>query len=65
LPKYFVLFTNHQALQYLNRQGKLNQRNLKWVEFFQSYTFVLNHRIGRSNRVANALSRRKKLLTEM
>ena len=38
LPKDFVLYTNHQALQYLNSQGKLNQRHLKWVEFLQSYT---------------------------
>ena len=33
LPKEFVLYTNHQALKYLNSQGKLNQRYLKWVEF--------------------------------
>ena len=33
LPKEFILYANHQALQYLNSQGKLNQRHLKWVEF--------------------------------
>ena len=31
----------------------------------QSYTFVLKHRSGRSNRVADALSRRQLLLTVM
>ena len=31
----------------------------------QSYTFVLKHRSGRSNRVVDALSRRQLLLTVM
>ena len=54
LPKEFVLYTDHQALQYLNSQGKLNQRHSKWVEFMQSYTFMLKHRSRRSSRVADA-----------
>ena len=33
LPKEFFLYTDHQALQYLNSQEKLNQRHLKWVDF--------------------------------
>ena len=33
LPKDFFLYTDHQALQYLNSQGKKNQRHLKWVDF--------------------------------
>ena len=65
LPKEFVLYTDYQALQHLNSQGKLNQRHLKWVEFMQSYTFVVKHRSGRSNRVEDSLSRRKLLLTVM
>ena len=64
-PKELILYTNYQALQYLNSKGKLNQRHLKWVELLQIYTFVLKHRSGRSNKVANALSRRKNLLIEM
>ena len=59
------MYTDHQALQYLNSQGKLNQRHLKWVEFLKSYTFVLKHRSGKSNRVADALSRRQLLLKKM
>ena len=33
LHKEFYLYIDNQALQYLNNQGKLNQRHLKWVEF--------------------------------
>jgi len=38
---------------------------VKWVEFLQSYSFVLKHRSGKSNRVVDALSRRCLLLNEM
>ena len=33
LPKEFVLYTDHQAMRYLNTQTKLNQRNMKWSKF--------------------------------
>ena len=33
IPKEFVLYTNHKALQYLGSQHKLNQRHMKWVEY--------------------------------
>ena len=65
LPKEFFLYTDHQTLQYLNCQGKLNKRNLKSVDFLQSYTFFLKHRSGKSNRVVDGLRRRQLFLTEM
>lgn len=65
LPKEFVLFTYHKALQYINNQGKLNQKHSKWVEFLQSYLFVLNHRSGKSNKVVDALSWRIMLLNNL
>ena len=65
LSKEFVLYIDHQALQYLNSQGKLNQTHLKWVDFLQSYTFVLKQRSRKSNRVVDALSRKYILLIEI
>ena len=38
---------------------------MKWVEYLQSFTFVIKHKGGVTNRVVDALSRRRSLLTEM
>lgn len=65
LPHEFVLFSDHEALRYLNSQKKLNPRHAKWVEFIQEYTFVLKHKSGVENKVADALSRRTSLLHTM
>ena len=65
MPKEFVLFTDHIALKYVNTQKKLNSRHAKWVSFLQGYTFVLKHKSGKQNQVADALSRHIILLTTM
>eukprot|EP01018_Ginkgo_biloba_P003638 Gb_16322 [translate_table: standard] len=41
LPREFVVFTDHQALKFINSQTKLNVRHAKWVETLQSFTFTL------------------------
>lgn len=57
-PKEFLLFTDHKELQYINSQGKLNQRNYTCVEFLQIYTFFLKYRSKNSSKVVDFLSRR-------
>ena len=60
-----MVFTDHQALKFINSQTKLNVRHAKWVETLQSFTFMLRHKLGKSNQVADALSRRTAMLTTM
>jgi len=60
-----VLYADHEALRYLNSQKRLNARHSKWVEFLQDYTFVLKHKAGVENKVADALSRRVMTLVTM
>nr|KAJ0191744.1 hypothetical protein LSAT_V11C800451480 [Lactuca sativa] len=59
------LFSDHEAIKYVQGQQKLNPRHAKWVEFLQDYSFVIRHRAGSSNTVVDALSRRYILLSEM
>ena len=65
LPQEFVLYSDHEALRYLNSQKRLNARHSKWVEFLQDYTFVLKHKAGIENKVADALSQRVMTLVTM
>eukprot|EP00253_Pinus_taeda_P005128 PITA_05128 len=64
LGNEFVLFSGNSALQYVMQQHKLNHKHAKWVEYLQSFTFMIKHISGQANKVAEALSRRAFLLQE-
>eukprot|EP00253_Pinus_taeda_P033278 PITA_33278 len=55
---------NNSALQYVMQQNKINHKHAKWVEYLQSFNFVLKHISGQANKVADALSRKSLLLQE-
>lgn len=59
------MYSDHEALKYINGQHKLKPRHAKWVEFMQSYTFSIKHKAGTLNKVVDALSRRHTLLSAM
>lgn len=61
----FVLFTDHDALKYLGSQSKLSERHASWHAYLEQFTFVIKHKAGVSNRVADALSRRHNLFAEI
>jgi RNase H-like domain found in reverse transcriptase len=61
----FVLYTDHQALKFVQDQNKLSSRHAKWINSLQEYSFSIVHKVGASNKVADALSRRHGLLTAM
>ena len=58
LPKEFVLFSDHDALKNLHDQKKISDRHARWIEYMQDFVFVIRHKKGKDNAVADALSRR-------
>jgi len=52
------VFSDHKSLKYLFDQKELNMRQRGWLEFLTDYDFQLSYHPGKSNVVANALSRK-------
>jgi hypothetical protein len=64
-PKEFVIHSDHESLKYLRSQNNLNCRHAKWVEFIESFPYVIKHKKGKDNVIDDALSRRYTLLSQL
>jgi hypothetical protein len=58
MGKETIIHTDHQPLQYLQSQTKLQQsRNFRWMGFLQQFHLVIKYKKGIHNKVADMLSR--------
>nr|ABB47285.1 retrotransposon protein, putative, Ty3-gypsy subclass [Oryza sativa Japonica Group] len=64
-PKEFVIRSDHESLKHIRSQAKLNHRHAKWVEFIESFPYVIKHKKGKENVIADALSRRYTMLSQL
>ena len=53
----FTVVTDHYSLQYLRTQPNLSKRQARWLDFIAEFNFDIVHKPGKSNVVADALSR--------
>ena len=60
-----MIHSDHAALSYLKSQTNLSRRRASWVEFLETFPYVIRHKKGKENVVADALSRRYILLVHM
>jgi hypothetical protein len=60
-----VIHSDHESLKHLKGQLKLNRRHEKWCEFIESFPYIVKYKKGKDNVVADALSRRHALLTQL
>ena len=61
----FVIHTDHESLKYLKGQTKLNRRHAKWIEFIETFPYVIKYKQGKDNVVVDALSRSYNLFTSL
>jgi hypothetical protein len=64
-PKEFVIHSDHEALKYLKGQAKPNRRHAKWVEFIETFPYIVKYKKGKDNIVVDALSRKNILLNQL
>ena len=54
----FEDFSDHKSLKYIFTQQDLNMRQHRWMEFLEDYDFTLHYHPGKTNMVADSLSRK-------
>lgn len=56
--QHFTVLTDHKSLVYLQSQPHLSNRQVRWLEFLSLFNFTIQYKPGKTNLVADALSRR-------
>ena len=53
---------DHESLKHLRAQDKLNRWHAKWIEFLETFSYVIHYKKGKDNVVANDLSQKHVLV---
>jgi hypothetical protein len=64
-PKEFVIHSDHECLKHIRAQAKLNKHHVNWVEFIETFLYIIKHKKGKDNVIADVLSRCYTMLSQM
>jgi hypothetical protein len=64
-PKDIVIYSDHESLKHIRGHAQRNKRHAKWVEFIETFPYIIKHKKGKDNVIADALSRRYTLLSQL
>jgi hypothetical protein len=64
-PKEFIIHSDHESLKHIRGQAKQNKRHAKWVEFIETFPYIIKHKKGKENVIADDLSRRYTMLSQL
>ena len=56
---------DHGSLKHFRSQTNLNRRHARWVEFLETFTYIIEHKKGNDNVIVDALSRRYAMLSQL
>nr|GEY38166.1 putative reverse transcriptase domain-containing protein [Tanacetum cinerariifolium] len=57
----YVVFTDHNSLQYILNQKELNLRQRRWIELLNDYDCKIQYHPGKVNVMADPLSRKERI----
>ena len=65
VSKEFFIHSDHESHKYIRGQSKLNKRHAKWVEYLEKFPYVIKYKKGKTNVVADVLSKRHTLFCSL
>jgi hypothetical protein len=57
-PKESVIHSDYESLKHIRNQAKQNKHHAKWIEFKETFMYIIKHKNEKDNAIVDALSRR-------
>jgi hypothetical protein len=65
LHREFIIHSDPEALKHIRTQTNLNRHHANWVEFIESFPYIIKYKNEKENVIADALTRRYTMLSQL